>query len=68
MKFTLLELHIIQDALIGYKYQSNCPKNKIKAIQKKILELEKLHEKFSWESLINLLALNDRATIVLQGS
>ena len=37
--FTDEELLILQDALIGYKYQSHCPKNKIKTIQKKIKEL-----------------------------
>ena len=31
---TKVELCIIQDALITYKYQSNCPKDKIRIIQK----------------------------------
>ena len=38
--FTKLELYILQDALIAYKYQSHCPKNKIKTIQKKLLSIE----------------------------
>ena len=42
--FTNEELYILQDALITYKYrwvnQSNCPKNKIRTIQKKLLSME----------------------------
>ena len=34
---TNLELAILSDALITYKYQSHCPKSKIKTIQKKLL-------------------------------
>ena len=30
----------LQDALITYKYQSNCPKDKIRIIQKKLLSME----------------------------
>ena len=37
---TKVELCIIQDALITYKYQSNCPKDKIRIIQKKLLSME----------------------------
>tara|TARA_R100000329_G_scaffold30005_1_gene27691 strand:- start:232 stop:378 length:147 start_codon:yes stop_codon:yes gene_type:complete len=39
---TKVELCILQDALITYKYQSNCPKNKIRIIQKKLLSMEEL--------------------------
>ena len=38
--FTNLELAILHDALIAYKYQSHCPKNKIKTIKKKLLNME----------------------------
>jgi len=38
--FTNEEILILQDALIGYKYQSHCPKNKIRNIQKKLLSME----------------------------
>ena len=44
MKFTLLELWVINDSLIAYKYQSNCPKNTIKNIQKKLLLMRNSHE------------------------
>ncbi len=37
---TKVELCILQDALIAYKYQSNCPKDKIRVIQKKLLKIE----------------------------
>jgi len=36
---TKIELCILNDALITYKYQSNCPKNKIKIIQKKLFSM-----------------------------
>ena len=41
---TKVELFILQDALIAYKYQSNCPKDKIKIIQKKLLKYETKEE------------------------
>ena len=37
---TKVELCILNDALLTYKYQSNCPKNKIKIIQKKLLSMK----------------------------
>ena len=37
---TNVELCILQDALITYKYQSSCPRDKIKIIQKKLLNME----------------------------
>ena len=37
---TKVELCILQDALITYKYQSNCPKDTIRIIQKKLLSME----------------------------
>ena len=37
---TKVELCILQDALITYKYQSNCPKDKIRIIQKKLLNMK----------------------------
>ena len=40
MNFKNFEIYILMDALIAYKYQSNCPKNKIKIIQKKLLQME----------------------------
>ena len=40
---TKVELCILQDALITYKYQSNCPKDKIRIIQKKLLKIEDLY-------------------------
>jgi hypothetical protein len=43
-KLTNEELYIIQDALISYKYgrvnKSHCPKDKILAIQMKLLSME----------------------------
>ena len=40
MNLTNLDIYILIDSLISYKYQSNCPKNKIKIIQKKLLQME----------------------------
>ena len=40
MNLTNLDIYILMDSLISYKYQSNCPKNKIKIIQKKLLQME----------------------------
>ena len=40
MNFTNLDIYILMVSLISYKYQSNCPKNKIKIIQKKLLQME----------------------------
>ena len=37
---TKVELCILQDALITYKYQSNCPKDKIRMIEKKLLSMQ----------------------------
>ena len=43
-KLTNEELYILQDALISYKYgrvnKSHCPKDKILAIQMKLLSME----------------------------
>ena len=42
--FTNEEIYILQDALYSYKYgramKSNCPKDKILTIQKKLLSME----------------------------
>ena len=40
MNLENFEIYILMDALIANKYQSNCPKNKIKIIQKKLLQME----------------------------
>ena len=40
MNLENFEIYILMDALIAYKYQSHCPKNKIRTIQKKLLSME----------------------------
>ena len=54
MNFTNLDIYILMDALIAYKYQSNNPKNKIKIIQKKLLQMEDGLMTLTYEEMVFL--------------
>ena len=54
MNFTNLDIYILMDSLISYKYQSNCPKNKIKIIQKKLLQMEDGLMTLTYEEMVFL--------------
>ena len=54
MNLTNLDIYILMDSLISYKYQSNCPKNKIKIIQKKLLQMEDGLMTLTYEEMVFL--------------
>ena len=54
MNLTNLDIYILMDSLISYKYQSNCPKNKIKIIQKKLLQMEDVVMTLTYEDMVFL--------------
>ena len=54
MTLTNLDIYILMDSLIAYKYQSNNPKNKIKIIQKKLLQMEDGLMTLTYEEMVFL--------------